>query len=347
MNTSAKTTFEKRRVGTTNLEMTTLGLGGATLASIFQPVPDDQARATVAHAIDAGIGYFDTAPQYGFGRSEHLMGDALRFRQEGKVISTKVGRLLRPVRSDAERTYQEHAWVNPFPFDMVYDYSYDAIMRSFEDSLQRLGLPKVDILYVHDIGPMTHGVEANKPLWKQLETGGYKALNELKSAGLISAIGLGVNEWEVLMDAFELGDWDVFLLAGRYTLLEQTSLEPFLTTCVKRKASVVAGAPFNGGALMGTGNWNYGKAPEHITKRVADLEAFCKEADVPIGAAALQFPLSHPAVVNVLVGPKSPAEVDGILGWWSTRIPQTFWDALADRRLVAPGTPLPGGKIAA
>lgn len=346
MTTSAKDTFEKRRVGTTALEIPTLGLGGATLASIFQPVPDEQARATVRHGLESGIGYFDTAPQYGFGRSEHLMGDALRFRQEGIVLSTKVGRLLRPVRSDSERTYK-HTWVNPFPFDMVYDYSYDAVMRSFEDSLQRLGLPKVDILYVHDIGAMTHGVEGNKPLWKQLETGGYKALLELKNAGLISAIGLGVNEWEVLMDAFELGDWDIFLLAGRYTLLEQTSLEPFLSTCVKRKASVVAGAPFNGGALMGTGNWNYGKAPDHIIKRVADLEAFCKEAGVPIGAAALQFPLSHPAVVNVLVGPKSPEEVDGILAWWNTKIPQSFWDSLADRRIVSPGTPLPGGKVAA
>lgn len=339
-------TFEKRRVAKTALEIPTLGLGGATLASIFQKVPDDQARATVRHAMEAGFGYYDTAPQYGFGRSEHLMGDALRFQQEGKVISTKVGRLLRPVRSDAQRRY-EHSWVDPFPFDMVYDYSYDAVMRSFEDSLQRLGLPKVDILYVHDIGVMTHGEEANKPLWKQLETGGYKALNELKSAGLISAIGLGVNEWEVLMDAFELGDWDIFLLAGRYTLLEQTSLDPFLTTCIKRSASVVAGAPFNGGALMGTGNWNYGKAPDHIIKRVADLEAFCKAAGVSIGAAALQFPLSHPAVVNVLVGPKSPAEVDGILEWWNTKIPQSFWDSLADQRIVAPGTPLPGSRVAA
>jgi D-threo-aldose 1-dehydrogenase len=339
------TKFEKRRVGKTKLKLATLGLGGATLASIFNKVPDEQARATVRHAMDAGIGYYDTAPQYGYGRSEHLMGDALRFGQEGQVISTKVGRLLRPIQSEEERDYP-HNWVDPFPFEQVYDYSYDAIMRSFEDSLQRLGLPKVDILYVHDIGVMTHGAKANKPLWKQLESGGYKALLELKKAKKISAIGLGVNEWEVLMKAFELGDWDIFLLAGRYTLLEQTSLDPFLSTCVKRNASVVAGAPFNGGALMGTGNWNYAKAPSKIVKRVAALEKFCKQAGVPIGAAALQFPLSHPAVVNVLVGPKSPAEVDGILAWWNTKIPQGFWDALADKGIVAPGTPLPGGKIA-
>ena len=291
---TSSTTFETRRVGRTNLELTTLGLGGATLASIFQAVPDEQARATVSHAIDAGIRYFDTAPQYGFGRSEHLMGDALRFRQEGKVVSTKVGRLLRPVRSDAERKH-EHAWVNPCPFDMVYDYSYDAVMRSFADSPQRLGLPRVDIPHVHDIGAMTHGVEGNKPLWKQLETGGYRALTELKAAGLISAIGLGVNEWEVLMDAFALGDWDVFLLAGRYTLLEQTSLDPFLTTCVKRGASIVVGGPFNGGALMGTGMWNYA-GPEHVigSPSRGALQGV-RRADRRGGFAV---PLAHPAVAT-------------------------------------------------
>lgn len=342
---AASSRFEKRRVGATDLDVTTLGLGGATLAGIFSAVPDEQARATVRRALEAGIAYFDTAPQYGYGRSEHLVGDVLRFHQEGTVLSTKVGRLLRPVRAEADRTYR-HNWVDPFPFEQVYDYSYDAIMRSFEDSLQRLGLPKVDILYVHDIGAMTHGVDGNRPLWKQLETGGYRALTELKRNGVVSAIGLGVNEWEVLMDALELGDWDVFLLAGRYTLLEQTSLDPFLATCLRRKASVVVGGPFNGGALMGTGTWNYAKAPEHIVRRVQEIEAVCGEFDVPVGAAALQFPLAHPAVCNILPGPKSPEELDGILRWWDTAIPPELWEALAARGLVAPGSPLPNGKTA-
>lgn len=345
MNDPAASVFARRRIGQTGLEITTLGLGGATLAGNFTAVPDDQARATVRRALEAGINYFDTAPQYGLGRSEHLVGDALRFRQEGTVLSTKVGRLLRPVRSDGDRKY-EHTWADPFPFDQVYDYSYDAVMRSFEDSLQRLGLPKVDILYVHDIGPMTHGVEGNKPLWKQLETGGYKALLELKRQGLISAIGLGVNEWEVLMDALGLGDWDVFLLAGRYTLLEQTSLDPFLTTCVKRNVSIVVGGPFNGGALMGTGMWNYARAPENVVRRVHELEAACREFNVPIGAAALQFPLAHPAVCNILPGPKSPQELDGILEWWNLPIPEELWDALAKRGLITPGSPLPNGRTA-
>jgi D-threo-aldose 1-dehydrogenase len=342
MNATAKQHFETRRIGTTNLEVTTLGLGGASLAGIFTAVPEAQARATIARALEVGITYFDTAPQYGFGRSEDLMGDGLRGHREGTVLSTKVGRLLKPFFGERPENFQ---WAEPFPFDQVYDYSYDAVMRSFEDSLQRLGLNKVDIVYVHDIGTMTHG-EGNKPLWKQLETGGYRALQELKSAGVISAIGLGVNEWEVLIDAFELGDWDVFLLAGRYTLLEQTSLDPFLTTCLKRKSSVVVGGPFNSGILVGGSTWNYAKAPESVMAKVRALEAVCKDFNVSLPAAALQFPLTHPAVCNVLPGPRTPEELNGILDWWNVKIPDEMWTAFAEKGLVSPGTPLPNGKTA-
>ena len=172
------------------------------------------------------------------------------------------------------------------------------------------------------------------------------ALAQLKAEGRVAAIGLGVNEWEVLMEAFALGDWDVFLLAGRYTLLEQTALSPFLETCLKRNASIICGGPFNGGALMGTGMWNYAKAPEAVLQRIKALEAVCAEFGIPLGAAALQFPLAHPAVCTILPGPRTPAELDGILGWWQVAIPAQFWNALADRRLVAPGTPLPNGRTA-
>jgi len=332
--------FEQRRVGQTALNVTTLGLGAASLAGIFAAVPADQGRATVSHALDMGINYVDTAPQYGLGRSEHLVGDALRERRrDGVVLSSKVGRLLRPIDPALQ---DKGAWVDPLPFEQAYDYSYDGVMRSFEDSLQRLGLNAIDILYVHDIGVATHGVQANKPLWRQLETGGYRALRELRDGGVIKAIGLGVNEWEVLMDAMSLGDWDVFLLAGRYTLLEQTALDPFMTACLKRGSSVVVGGPFNSGILVGGTTFNYAKAPEAIIARVKAIEAVCKAFDVPLPAAALQFPLTHPAVCNVLPGPRSPAELDGILDWWSTPIPDALWTALADEGLLAPGTPIPG-----
>jgi D-threo-aldose 1-dehydrogenase len=330
--------FEKRRIAETDLEVTTLGLGGASLAGIFSAVPEEQARATVRHALDAGITYVDTAPQYGLGRSEHLMGDVVRNARPRPVISTKVGRLLRPVSPERQ---DRGNWVDPLPFDQQYDYSYDGIMRSFEDSLQRLGLDRVDILYVHDIGVATHGVDGNRPLWAQLSSGGYRALRELRESGVVKAIGLGVNEWEVLMDAFALGDWDVFLLAGRYTLLEQTALQPFMSTCIERKASVVVGGPFNSGILAGGDKFNYAKAPEDVVARVRAIEAICKAFNVPLPTAALQFPLTHPAVCNVLPGPRSPQELDGILDWWDTKIAHALWSTLADEGLLAPGTPVP------
>jgi len=339
------TAFERRRIGQTDLEITTLGLGCASLAGIFSPVPEAQARATITRALELGITYFDTAPQYGYGKSEHLVGNTLRGHRQGNLLSTKVGRLLAPLPPSGARNYP-HNWVDPLPFEQVYDYSYDAIMRSFEDSLQRLGLDKVDMLYVHDIGVMTHGEQENARLWAQLAGGGYKALQELKSAGVVQAIGMGVNEWEVLMDALALGDWDVFLLAGRYTLLEQTSLHPFMSTCLARKASAVIGGPFNSGILVGGSTWNYAKAPQDVMDRVRAIEGVCRDFNVPLPAAALQFPLTHPAVCNVLPGPRSPQELDEIVGWWNAPIPDALWTALADAGLLAPGTPLPSGGTA-
>lgn len=333
--------FERRQVGRTDLTMTTLGLGGATIAGSFHPVSPEQARATVLHAIDSGISYVDTAPHYGFGRSEHFVGDALRERPGRALLSTKVGRLMKPVRGPHEHGTE---FTDPFPFERVYDYSYDGIMRSFEDSLQRLGMSAVDILYVHDLGAATHGIDGNKPYWQQFTTGGgYKALRALRQSGAVKAIGLGVNEWQVLMDAFAVGDWDVFLLAGRYTLLEQTALTPFMSTCVARGASVVVGGPFNSGILAGGATFDYAKAPEAIVSKVQAIDAVCRQFEVPLPAAALQFPLTHPAVCNVLPGPRSPQELDGILDWWNVQIPVQLWTTLADRGLLAPGTPIPGG----
>ena len=343
--------FKTRRVGTTALEVTELGFGSATIAGMNGVnVPPDEARALVGAALDAGIGYFDTAPHYGFGRSEHLTGDALRFRTEPFVLSTKVGRLLKPVRSDNERTVQ-HPWTHPFPFEIAYDYSYDGIMRSFEMSLQRLGLGKVDILLVHDIGTTTHGVEGNRKHWADLSGGGYRALDELRRQGLIGAIGLGVNEWPVLMDALEIGDWDVFLLANRYNLIEQTTLDPFFSTCLKRGTSVIAAGPFAAGVLAGTDVWGpptgaYQKAPPDVVDKVRALTRVAEAHNVPLPAAALQFALAHPVICTVLTGPKSRTELAQNIAWWNTPIPAAFWDAVADQKLVASGTPLPNGRTA-
>jgi D-threo-aldose 1-dehydrogenase len=338
--------FNKRRVGKTSLELTELGFGAATIAGMNGTVvtPED-ARGVVGAALDAGIGYFDTAPHYGAGRSEHFVGDGLRFRTEPFVLSTKVGRLLKPVRSDAERT-GPHPWTQPFPFEIAYDYSYDGIMRSFEASQQRLGLATIDILLVHDIGTTTHGADGNKKHWADLSGGGYRALDELRRQGLISAIGLGVNEWPVLMDALEIGDWDAFLLANRYNLIEQTPLEPLFSTCLKRGTSIIAAGPFAAGVLAGTNVWGpadgaYRAPPKEIADKVAALRQVAEAHGIPLAAAALQFALAHPVVCSVLTGPKSPTELSGIIKWWNTKIPAAFWRDLADKKLVAEGTPLP------
>lgn len=343
--------FKSRKVGRTDLAFTELGFGSATLAGMNGvDVADDTARQLVSAALDAKIGYFDTAPHYGFGRAEHLMGDALRYRTDGVALSTKVGRKLKPVRSDAERTV-EHPWTRPFPFEIVYDYGYDGIMRSYEDSLQRLGLGAIEVLLVHDIGVETHGEEGNRTHWADLANGGYKALDELRRSGAVKAIGLGVNEVPVLMNAFDIGDWDVFLLANRYNLIEQTPLEALYPTAQARGTSMIAAGPFAAGVLAGTDVWGpsngaYQKAPPHIAEKVAKLRTVADAHGIPLGAAALQFCIAHPVVCSVLTGPKSIDELDGILKWWNTDIPSGFWDALADQQLVAAGTPLPNGRTA-
>ena len=345
------TRFKTRKVGKTSLELCELGLGSATLAGMLgTDVPDEQARSLVSAALDAGIGYYDTAPHYGYGRAEHLMGDALRYRDDHTAVSTKVGRLLKPVRRETERTV-DNPWTKAFPFEIAYDYSYDAIMRSYEDSLQRMGLSHVEILLVHDIGVQTHGEEGNKTHWADLAGSGYKALDELRRTGAVKAIGLGVNEVPALLSAFDIGDWDVFLLANRYNLIEQTPLDELLPTAAKRGTSLIAAGPFAAGVLAGTDIWGpsngaYQKAPPHIVEKVSKLRALADANGIPLGAAALQFPVAHPGVCSVLTGPKTVAELDGILTWWNTTIPAAFWDGLAEQKLVAPGTPLPNGRVA-
>jgi len=331
--------LQKRRIGQTGLKVTIVGFGSASLAGSIEPVPVADARALIPHALDLGITYLDTAPFYGFGKAEHLVGDAIRSRRDELVLSTKTGRLLKPHFGPYDPPTN---WRDPYPFIDLFDYSYDGIMRSFEDSLHRLGTNRIDILYVHDIGAYTHG-EANKAHWKALESGGYRALTELKSTKTISAIGIGVNETAVLMDALALGDWDVFLLAGRYTLLEQTALSPLLETCQKRHTSIVIGGPFNSGVLVGGTTWDYAEAPEEIFRKVSALEKVCKEFNVALPAAALQFPLAHQAVCSVIPGPRNIREMDQIAQWWEADIPGEFWLALRQAGCIDANAPLPGG----
>ncbi|MEM9800430.1 MAG: aldo/keto reductase, partial [Planctomycetota bacterium] len=311
------------RLGRTDVEVTTFGLGTAPLGGLFEPVSDAAAASTIAAAWDGGVRFFDTAPWYGFGRAERRVGDGLRGRA-GATLATKVGRLL--VASD-DPPGPENGWPDPLPFAPIHDYGYDAVHRSFEDSLQRLGLARIDVLFVHDIGRMTHE-DGHERHFDDAMDGGLRALTELRAAGRIGAIGIGVNEIEVLLRAMDRADWDVFLLAGRYTLLEQGALDELLPACERSGTSVVVGGAFNSGLLAGGSTWNYSEAPAELVARRDRLAQIAREHDVALEAAALRFPLAHPAVPSVLVGCRSEREVRANLAHFAAEIPRVFWEAL-------------------
>ncbi len=280
---------DMRKFGRTDLEVTGFAFGTAPVGNIFREIDDQTSRAMFDHAWDAGVRYFDTAPMYGHGLSELRTSEALRWRnRDDFVLSSKVGRLLRPARRDS---IDFAPWVNAAPFTMEFDYSYDGTMRAFEDSLQRLALERIDILFIHDIDVYTRGSEQPE-VFRQAMDGCYKALARLRDEKMVKAIGVGVNEWQVCHEALKQRDFDCFLLAGRYTLLEQDALDEFLPLCEERGAAVVVGGGFNSG-ILATGakpgaKYNYAPAPAEIMDRVAKIEAVCAEYDVPLPAAALR-----------------------------------------------------------
>jgi len=331
--------FPKRRIGHTALEVTALGLGCATLGGTRIAVSRAEAEAIVGAAWEAGVRYVDTAPYYGFGQAERAVGDALRAEPRDEwVLSTKVGRLLRPRLSAPDDGAQRPA----MPFEPVYDYSYDGIMRSVEDSLQRLALARIDILYVHDIGTYQHGPDAHPGLMQTLRDSGYRALEELRRSGTARAIGIGVNEKEVLLEALEWGEWDAFLLAGRYTLLEQGPLDDLLPKCQKAGTSITVGGPLNSGILAGRDTWNYRTAPPEIVARVDGIRMVCDSHGVPLAAAALQFPLAHPAVAAIIPGPRNADEFRTNLALLRHPIPAALWQDLRAAGLLHPDAPVPG-----
>ncbi len=277
-------------------------------------------------------------PITGLGQAERAVGDALRAApREEWVLSTKVGRLLRPHPTARSADGPRPA----MPFEPVYDYSYDGVLRSFEDSLQRLGLARIDILYVHDIGAMQHGSDAHAGLMRTLRDSGYRALEELRRSGAVQAIGIGVNEREVLLEALEWGAWDAFLLAGRYTLLEQAPLDDLLPKCLDAGTSIVVGGPLNSGILAGRDTWNYRAAPPEVVARVDAIRAVCERHAVPLAAAALQFPLAHPAVAAIIPGPRNAAEFRTNLGLLHHPIPAALWQELRQAGLLHPDAPTP------
>lgn len=326
-----------------------LGFGGAPLGNLFRAVTEGEAIALVRHARASGIGYFDTAPHYGNGLSEIRIGKALGgIARDEYVLSSKVGRLL---VADRAAPREQNGYVDVLPYRQRWDYSRSGTLRSIDESLQRLGVSRLDIAYIHDIDRDTHGT-AYAQRFDEVLTGAVPALTELREAGVIGGFGLGVNDWRVCVDVLSRVDLDIVLLAGRYTLLDQSALSELLPVCERRGVALVIGGPYNSG-ILATGAhpaddsapyFNYAPARPDVVARVAAIERVCAEFDVPLRAAALQFPLGHPTVTSVIPGARTIAEFDQNLALATRAVPQTFWQALADRGLIPPDAPLPQGR---
>ena len=319
----------KRNIGKTDIEVTELGFGGAPLGAVGDRIDDDDVAAIVDHARAGGIRYFDTAPLYGHGLSEKRLGGILRqWARDEFVLSTKVGRLLVP-----EAQGERYAGMRDAePVAIRYDYGFDAVRRSLEASLERLGLSRIDILLCHDIDVWTHG-DAQPGIFETASSGALRALRELREQGVVRAIGLGVNEWQVCSRVLDRMDVDCFLLAGRFTLLEQEPLDEFLPQCVERGVSIIVGGPYNSGILATDerrrATYDYKPAPEHLWQKAQQIRRLCESHGVDPRAAALQYPLKHRAVAAVIPGVWAVDEVTTNLELFGTAIPDALWRDLA------------------
>jgi len=330
--------MKKRRIGDTKLEVTEYSFGGASLGNLYQVVSRDDSMAVMDAAWSAGMRYFDTAPHYGFGLSERRFGDYLRHKpRDSYVLSTKVGRLLHPVPEDQ---VPKLGFVEPLPFKLEYDYSYDGIMRSVDFSYARLGLNKIDILFVHDIGVYTHGVELTEVHMRQFLGGGLKALEELKRSGVISAYGLGVNEIKVCLDILRQAPLDCILLAGRYTLLDRTAEAELIPLCREKKTSLVVGGVFNSG-ILATGpvagaHFDYGPATPDIQTKVRDMMKLASDGGYPLAAAALEFPLHDDTVATVLVGTAKASSLTRNMKLLKTTVPASEFEKYRPLTVLQP-----------
>ena len=333
------------RRGDGGLAFTALGMGTAPLGNLYRAITDDEAHAILTAAWDAGVRYYDTAPLYGYGLSETRLNRFLRDKpRDDYVLSTKVGRLLAPATPDTREGVGK--WFDVPNRLGVYDYSGDAILRSVEFSLERLGVDRIDVLYIHDLDLANHGTEdAVAAHRKVLFDSGIRALSDLRDAGTIRAFGAGLNEVEPCLRLAEAADIDLFLLAGRYTLLEQGALDDLMPLCEARGIGVVIGGPYNSG-ILATGAregafYDYHPAPPEIMDRVSRIEAVCARHDVRLVDAAFTFPLAHPAVVSVIPGGQRMAEMESNLAAVRATIPPALWADLKADGLIRPDAPVP------
>src|SRR5271154_2745918 len=335
-----------RKLGRAGVEVTELGLGTAPLGENWDIIEEEEASALLCAAWDGGVRYFDTSPWYGKGQAEHRVGRALYRRPRDEfAISSKVGRLLR--RPLKPGPFEQGQWLGGLKFDAVFDYSYDGVLRSFEDSLQRLGVNRIDVLLIHDLDTWHFETEAKvAPYWNQLATSGWRALEALRDQGVIKGIGAGFNTMGTIPRYLDFFDMDFFLIAMRYTLLEQDVLETEFPRCAERGVGIVIGGTYNSG-ILATGaaphaRYNYSPAGPEILARVAKMEAVCKRHGVPLAAAALQFPLGHPIVASVIPGAIAKREVEQNIAAFRHRIPADLWAELKHEKLIRADAPIPG-----
>jgi D-threo-aldose 1-dehydrogenase len=332
---------ERARLGRTRLAVTRLGLGTAPLGGLLEAVDDARAYAVAERSYDTGIRFFDTAPLYGYGTAERRLGHILRRHpRQDFVLATKVGRLLRAgAPPDETQYYRGEPFYKDTPtLNPVFDFSYDGVMRSLEESLDRLGLDRIDILHIHD--PDAH--------FDAALSGAYRALDRLRREGTIAAVGAGMNQTEMLVRFAHDADFDCFLVAGRYTLLDQAGLAELLPICAAKNIAVIIGGVYNSGILANPrpgATYDYIPADPAMLEKAQQLEAVCARHGVPLPAAAVQFPLGHPAVASVLVGCRSVAEVDDNLRLFRHEIPVALWEDLRAERLIPEAAPVPGERV--
>lgn len=338
------TVSTRRKVGKTSLELPIFGFGAAHIGELYAKVDEADSRATLEAAWEAGVRYYDTAPWYGRGLSEHRTGGFLRTMDRSTFqITTKVGRTLH--RPTDPRTFDRSPWTGGLNFEVHFDYSYDGIMRSYEQCLQRLALDTVDALVIHDLDAGYHEPADFTRHQKELADGGMKALTELKSAGDIQAFGMGINTTQAMVEVGANYDLDFMLVAMPYTLLDQSSLHSGMADCIKRDTSVIIGAPFASGILVtgstGTAKYGYDNAPAAIQNKVKGIEKVAAAHSVGLPAAALQFVLAHPAVAAVIPGAARPAEVTQNVASLQADIPAGFWTDLKTDGLIDADAPVP------
>ncbi|MEL6435496.1 MAG: aldo/keto reductase [Pseudomonadota bacterium] len=343
-----KRVFE--RIAGKRLEFTELGFGTAMTGNLYENVSDETAQSALDAAWETGVRYFDTAPLYGLGLAETRMNRFLREKdRDSYVLSTKIGRLLE-VCAPQDRTAIGKFFGVPNRRE-VYDFTYDGTMRSIDFSLERLGVDRIDLLFAHDLDIFNHGTwDALQPMLDQFMDGGYKALLELRDQGVIKAFGAGINEYEPAQWMLERGDFDIFLLAGRYTLLEQQALETFFPICEERGVGVVLGGPYNSG-ILATGpvegaHFNYDLAPPHVLERVGAIQAVCERHGVKLIEAALRFPINHPVVLTVIPGAKTADHARQNKAFLDADLPKAFWDELMREGLMREDAPVPVANAA-